>query len=154
MTCSSSPPGDGVRSMLLIFLMEATVYSLDPLLLFSSRWSPRHTPPLPQPWHCIEWHELSAIANILSTKICDIFMVLGRVRKWGWQWRIFPKKPYVSCIQPYTRDSESHFGKTSDNSVTFHFESHGHGVMRMEKPNLSHLTIFDSFYVLIPTYFV
>ena len=73
---SSSPPRNGVRIMLLIIVMEATVYSLEPLLQ-------SHTHPLPQPWHCIEWHELSAIANIYLQKICNIFMALGRVRKWG-----------------------------------------------------------------------
>ena len=42
-------------------------------------------------------------------------------------------------------DSESHFGETSDNSATFYFGSHGHGVVTMEKPNSSHLGNFDSF---------
>jgi hypothetical protein len=65
-----------------------------------------------------------------------------------------PKKTYGTCIQSYTRDSESHFGETSDNSATFYFGSHGHGVVRMEKPNSSHLANFNSFCVLIPTFFV
>ena len=39
MAYSSSPPSNGVRSMLLIIVMEATVYSLEPLLHSS-------TPPL------------------------------------------------------------------------------------------------------------
>ena len=39
MAYSSSPPRDGAHSMLLIFLMVAAVYSLDPLLHSSS--SPR-----------------------------------------------------------------------------------------------------------------
>ena len=33
---SSSPPRDGVHSMLLIIVMEATVYSLEPLIQSSS----------------------------------------------------------------------------------------------------------------------
>ena len=65
-----------------------------------------------------------------------------------------PQKTYGTCIQSYTRDSKSHFGETSDNSATFHFGSHGHGVVRIDKHNLSRLANFNSFCVLIPTFFV
>ena len=48
MAYSSSPPYGGVRNILLIFVLKAAVYSLDPLLHSSS--SPRGgahvTPPL------------------------------------------------------------------------------------------------------------
>ena len=81
-------------------------------------------------------------------------MALGRVRKWGWWMEDSPQKTYGTCIQSYTRDSESHFGETSDNLATFHFGSHGHGVVRMDKHNLSRLANFNSFCVLIPTFFV
>ena len=36
MAYSSSPPHNGVRNMLLIIVMEATVYSLEPLLQSSN----------------------------------------------------------------------------------------------------------------------
>ena len=63
----------------------------------------------------------------------------------------FPQKSYGNCIQPYTRDSKTRFDETSDILATFHFGSHGHGVAKIEKTNLSRYIAFYTKYVGIST---
>ena len=57
----------------------------------------------------------------------------------------FSTKNHMVAAYTHTRGSKSHFGETSDILATFHFESHGHGVVTMEKPNSSHLGNFNSY---------